>query len=213
MPANARSKMPPQRRFRRVPLHRHAEMEVHQPLRGPQGAVPVTIRSITCEGAGLGLPESWKQSLRRGDPVTVRFATDDHPMMELPGQVAWYDGPTRASNLHVGVRFHLLSAGPEVVGRYADWIVDLITAVTRHELELGAVLVRVAGLPLRTLQQAIETQRRIGKPLADVLLHMRAVSDYDLRLAAHCQLSQPATTVPVGLLQWKNELRAAIGAS
>lgn len=186
---------------------------MHQPLRGPQGAVPVTIRSITCEGAGLGLPESWNLSLRRGDPVTVRFATHEHPMMEMPGQVAWYGGPRRGDALHVGVHFHLLAAGPEVAGRYADWIVDLITAVTQKELELGAILVRVAGLPLRTLQQAIETQRRIGKPLADVLMHMRAVSDYDLRLAAHCHLSYQSHQVPPGLLQWKDQVRSAVGAA
>jgi hypothetical protein len=193
------------RRFRRVPIAREAALETSMPASDRR--VPVMIRSITCEGAGiaLGRATSWIQP---GSQVELRFQVDGSAV-NVPGRIAWYD-PSAADKapFHAGIRFRLDAARADHSRRYADWIVDLISRVTRDELELGALLVRVAGLPLATLQEAIDRQKDSGRGLTDVLLSMRVVSEYDLRLASRCRLPVREHVVPMGLLEWRERLLA-----
>jgi hypothetical protein len=45
---------------------------------------------------------------------------------------------------------------------------------------LGAILVRRAGLSLKTLQQALDRQQAEGKRLGEILVAMGAVSERDV---------------------------------
>ena len=55
------------------------------------------------------------------------------------------------------------------------------------ETLLGAILVRTAKLPLKTLQEALEEQKRSKKRLGDILMAAGAITREQLALALEIQ--------------------------
>ena len=67
--------------------------------------IPMTLRSISCEGAGVVLSDR-SQRVRPGTPVTVTFHSG-RDKFELPGRVAWCARAEQGSpRFDLGVRFH-----------------------------------------------------------------------------------------------------------
>jgi hypothetical protein len=118
------------RKYPRVGLERPCDVELRMPQgRGPtrRVRVPMTIRSLSCEGAGLALQEPLPAPLDRGAGVVLHFSAGDQAVI-LPGHVVWYS-PEPGRALEVGVRLQLELAEARSRQAYATWIVD----VTRRE--------------------------------------------------------------------------------
>lgn len=111
------------RRYPRVPFEARGEMEV----RGEQEPVriPMTVRSISCEGAGVVLADR-SQRLRPGASVTLKFRSG-RDRFELPGRVAWAThGEGDGQRFDLGVRFQLAAVQHAMRQSYARWVVGLI---------------------------------------------------------------------------------------
>ncbi len=92
---------------------------------GSRESIPITIRSLSCEGCGV-LFSAVRRRVPRGTHVTIRFGARGPGRFELPGRVAWTarDGANGAFDL--GVRFQLELAQLRMRQTYARWIVGLI---------------------------------------------------------------------------------------
>ena len=87
--------------------------------------IPMTLRSISCEGAGVVLSDR-SQRVRPGTPVTVTFHSG-RDKFELPGRVAWCARAEQGSpRFDLGVRFQLAAAQHAMRQSYARWVVGLI---------------------------------------------------------------------------------------
>lgn len=106
--------------------------------RGPtrRVRVPMTIRSLSCEGVGLALQSPLSVPLRRGTGVVLHFAAGDRDVV-LPGQVVWFS-PEPGRTFDLGVRLQLELAEARSRQAYATWIVD----VTRREQQTGVTRLR-----------------------------------------------------------------------
>jgi hypothetical protein len=100
----------PQRRFPRI-AH-DLPGEIAPP--GDAEPIPVTIRCLACEGAGLSL--SPDAPLRPGAAVTLRFALSEE-RVELAARVVW------AAGGRAGLRLRLGASAPEAKRAYGAWIV------------------------------------------------------------------------------------------
>ena len=56
-----------------------------------------------------------------------------------------------------------------------------------EDLRLGAILVRSAGLPLKTLQEALDRQKKSGEKLGAILCEMSAITADQLQHALELQ--------------------------
>ena len=118
------------RRFPRLVFDTPAEVEVTAPVAQRRlrrsVRVPATIRSLSCEGAGLQLGlGAATLNLIAGASVMLRF-TAEESQLELPGLVAWCH--TSKGEQHVGVRLQLELARAFARHTYATWIVALTRA-------------------------------------------------------------------------------------
>jgi len=115
--------MPPVRRYPRVPFEVDGSMEFR--LADHRVSVPITVRSFSCEGAGVKLIDQ-RHRLRPGTNVTMRFRADGDAF-ELPGRVAWCTrDSTRSGRFDLGVRFVLAATRHSMRQAYAKWVVGLI---------------------------------------------------------------------------------------
>jgi PilZ domain-containing protein len=121
-----------QRRYPRVPLDQPGEMEIR--IRPTPGAasrprkVPVTIRTVSCEGMGLVVRD--RRDLRGigvGTTVTMRLEAGG-ARVEVPGRVAWYDPRAPETRYDLGVKLHLEIARAAERQHWAEWVVGLIRA-------------------------------------------------------------------------------------
>ena len=90
----------------------------------PARRLSIAIRSISCEGAGLVLPEG-RFPLERRSTVTMDFRAGGH-RFEIPGVIVWVADSAASVPLDVGVRFVLAAVPNETRQAYAHWIVDLL---------------------------------------------------------------------------------------
>ncbi len=108
------------RRFPRVLLNEPGELEVQVRHSDPDAGVtrvPVTVRSISCEGAGLSI-QGDDIHLVPGAIVRLFFTIPEHAL-ELPARVVWSAG-TKA-----GIRLRLGTIDADSKRAYASWIVPL----------------------------------------------------------------------------------------
>jgi hypothetical protein len=112
----------PQRRYPRVPCDVPAELTIDD-----RNAVHVAIRSLTCDGLGLLVPEPPGGPPSRDERVTVRLTASGH-IVTLYGRVAWFQ-PLRAGRpCNLGVKIDAEPVDPEVADAWADWVVERIAA-------------------------------------------------------------------------------------
>jgi hypothetical protein len=122
--------MQTERRYPRVAIEQDGELEVR--VGAGRVSVPVTIRSISCEGAGITF-SARRPTLCRGATVTMRFRSSARDSFVLPGRVAWCaPNGERRGDFDVGVRFQLELAQNQTRQRYAHWIVRLIREAIRR---------------------------------------------------------------------------------
>jgi hypothetical protein len=100
----------PQRRYPRIAHDLPGEVSTS----GASEAIPVTIRCLACEGAGLAF--SPDAPLRPGAAVTLRFALPAGPI-ELAARVVW------AASGRAGLRLRLGHSAPDSKRAYGAWIV------------------------------------------------------------------------------------------
>jgi hypothetical protein len=114
------------RRHPRIRSNHPGEVEILLPGKhGPPHRVriPVTIRSVSCEGVGLSLEGRPKRRLGRGDTVTMHLSVNEHDV-ELPGRVAWFNDRHKYP-LHLGIQLQLEFARTNMRHAYAHWVVKL----------------------------------------------------------------------------------------
>ena len=114
------------RKHPRLRSNHPGEVEILLP--GKPGApkrvcIPVTIRSVSCEGLGLSVSGSPDWFPGQGDTITMRIASQEHPM-ELPGRVAWFNQHHKHP-IHLGIHLQLEFARPAMRHAFAHWVVDL----------------------------------------------------------------------------------------
>jgi hypothetical protein len=127
----------PQRRYPRVPFDKPGQLEVRvSPRRAPTRRmhVPVTIRSISCEGVGIALREPQALPIGRGASVTMHFSIGRYEL-QLPGRVAWHrDRGESTYPFDLGIRLQLELAPVEMRQAYATWIVGVIARARQQQL-------------------------------------------------------------------------------
>jgi hypothetical protein len=101
------------RRFPRIPYDDEGRLE----LRGAE-PFPVTIRTVSCQGAGVDVHMRVAQRIKPGAEIRLLLQVDDRDI-ELPGRVVW------AAGSHVGIRLRLGLASSATRQAYASWIVPL----------------------------------------------------------------------------------------
>ena len=108
------------RRFPRIPY----DDEGHIEFRGAD-AFPVTIRTVSCQGAGVDVDAKLAPRIKPGAEIQLVLHVDDHDI-NLPGRIVW------AAGSHVGIRLRLGLATSATRQAYASWIVPLTNkAITR----------------------------------------------------------------------------------
>jgi hypothetical protein len=118
-----------QRRYPRVPLDQPGEMEIN--VRGEPGTsgrnlrVPVTIRTVSCEGMGLALRRKDLPGVGVGATVTMRLLVGG-VNVEIPGRIAWFDPREPQGRFDLGVRLQLEIARAAMRQQWAEWVVGLI---------------------------------------------------------------------------------------
>ncbi len=113
-----------QRKYPRVAFDQPADIAVR--IRGERIRIPVTIRSISCEGVGLSLAPEHRQHIPRGATVILSFDADGGDF-EIPGRVVWSVSPTSVpGEVDVGVRLQLELAPYVMRQAYASWIVSVL---------------------------------------------------------------------------------------
>jgi hypothetical protein len=153
-----------------------------------------------------------RPALARGALVTLRFDLAERSV-KLAGEVAWYrEDRDPAQPVDLGIRLRLRASDCDYSRAYASWIVPRLSRAMNRELELGVVLMRVALLPVETLQVALQHRKRTSRPLGDILVEMNEISDYELRLAKSCRLICAEDTIPASLLAWQQSLESALVA-
>jgi hypothetical protein len=113
------------RKYPRADIDHPGVMTVRIPDRGLTQPVPVAIRQISCEGAGLAL-RATAMPLERRTMVTMNFKVEGRHF-EIPGLIAWV-APAKAPHgpLDLGVRFQLALVPAATREAYARWIVSLL---------------------------------------------------------------------------------------
>lgn len=120
-----------QRRFDRVPVMRAGELRIRAPR--PRSWLGVSIRTVTCEGAGVVVSHH-RREFHRGAAVELRFQIAGRPLC-VPGTIAWHrptDGA--AGPVNAGIRFFIEAAARDTSRIYADWIVSLLIGPAPTEL-------------------------------------------------------------------------------
>ncbi len=193
-----------QRRYPRVFIKKPGEV-VLTPEDGSKRTL-ATIRSITCEGAGLELQDPSILNGCDGDQLSVRFPIGSQSI-ELPANIAWR---TRARNserpMDVGIRLDLETAASESRLLYAPWIVTLIARNRNYAMQVGGELVRLGAVSLRTLQLALDCQRVAGGHLEEILLEMKAVNVTTLLNARRRVVHTHEYNIPQGLMDWQHNV-------
>ena len=85
--------------------------------------IPVTIRSVSCEGVGVTLEKIPERPLGRGDTVTMHLSANGSSVA-LPGRVAWFNDHHKYP-IHLGIHLQLQFARSKMRHAYAHWVVDL----------------------------------------------------------------------------------------
>ena len=106
-----------QRRFPRIPFLQTGEIEIRS-KDFDKVRVPISIRTVSCEGVGLHVTQSSAIGIKRGTSVTLHFVAGDS-RLEIPGRVAW-----ATEERDVGIKLQLALAGAATRHAYAAWIVD-----------------------------------------------------------------------------------------
>lgn len=115
--------VPVSRKSPRAPIDEPGMLTVR--TREQHRRVPVAIRSISCEGAGLALRDR-AQRVERRTTIRMDFTIDGRPF-EIPGLVVWVaDGAAPEGTLDVGVRFLLAAVTHETRQAYARWVVEIL---------------------------------------------------------------------------------------
>lgn len=94
----------------------------------------VSIRTVTCEGAGVVIHHD-RRELRRGAAVELRFQVAGRPVC-VPGTIAWYrHGDGSPARVNAGIRFFVEAAARDTSRIFADWIVSLLIGPAPAELD------------------------------------------------------------------------------
>lgn len=111
------------RRYPRVPVEQSGELVAR--VGGSRESIPITIRSLSCEGCGVEF-RTGRRRVPRGTHVTIRFGDRELGRFELPGRVVWIAREGANGPFDLGVRFQLELAQLQMRRAYARWIVRLI---------------------------------------------------------------------------------------
>lgn len=111
------------RRYPRAAVNEPAVLTVR--AREQSRRVPVAIKTISPEGAGLSLRDQGQRVEHRAT-VRMGFSIDGRPF-EIPGLIVWVASPAAPQgSLDVGVRFLLAAVPHETRQAYARWVVELL---------------------------------------------------------------------------------------
>ena len=197
------------RRYPRVSIDEPGELEVlimNEDSTYSRRSMNVAVRSISCEGAGLAFVAPPELTVRAGSPVTVRLPVNDGTV-NLPGKIAWaLDGSMSNAPFDVGVRLQPEAADRDSRERYAPWVVDLIARNRSEAMLFGGLLVRLAGLPLATLQTALDKQAVSGGRLGTILQEMNAIAPTQLERLAAFSGADDHYRVPPQLQLWRDSI-------
>jgi hypothetical protein len=100
---------PELRRYPRIPFDGTGQLS----REGADGALPVTVRCLSCEGVGLELRAD--DTLVPGAVVALRFEVPEGPIA-LPGRVVW------AAGRRAGVHLRLAEIDPASKKTFGAWI-------------------------------------------------------------------------------------------
>jgi len=109
------------RRFPRIPYTESGQLQIPVKIADPDAGtvtVPVVVRTVSCQGAGLDVGRDTAARLTPGTEVLLAMQVHDREL-ELPGRIVW------AAGNHAGIRLHLGKADDDVRQAYASWIVPL----------------------------------------------------------------------------------------
>jgi hypothetical protein len=117
------------RRYPRIVTEQLGAMEIRVVTKGKVDSrvrVPISIRSLSCEGAGVMLGQPI--AVERGSAATVSFAVAGQ-RFELPSRIVWIASPTQTNRqFDLGVKFQLELAQHATRQAYAQWIVEQLMA-------------------------------------------------------------------------------------